>query len=352
MFRLALIAPLIHFSLWAGDVRIGVLSAYQPNRLVITAPSGAGLSLRLPDGVRVLAPGGKATLSTHGRLVECGTLTAQTASVEGRDRGPAEFILAIPGKIERAYSGTLEVSVVAGKLQLVVSTGIESAVASAIFAESAPNTPFEALKALAIAARSYYFALRHAHAGFDFCDTTHCQFFRSMPKPAHPAARAARETAGMVVTWHGAPVATRYFSACGGRTHSLKDIWQVADAYPFYSVPCASCGKRHSSWSSRMGASDAAPLLALPGSERVRIEVIQRLGFRALPSNSYSYAREGDQVVFSGKGIGHGVGLCQAGSCGMAAEGAKCAGILRHYFPGTSIQATAATTLRAGIPRY
>jgi peptidoglycan hydrolase-like amidase len=352
MFRLAVIVPLIHFSLWAGDVRIGVLSTYQPKRLVITASSGAGLALRTGDSVRDLAPGETVTLSAMGRLVRCGTTTTQTANVEGLSGGPVEFILAVPGKIERTYSGTLEVSVAAGNLQPVVSTGIESAVASAIFAESAPNTPFEALKALAIAARSYYFALRHAHAGFDFCDTTHCQFFRSMPKPAHPAARAARETAGMVITWHGAPVATRYFSACGGRTHSLKDIWQMVESYPFHSVACVSCGKRHSSWSSSMGAADAAPLLALPGSERVRIEVIQRLGVRALPSNTYTYAREGDRIVFHGKGFGHGVGLCQAGSCAMAAEGAKFAEIVRHYFPGTSIQADTTTTLRAGVPRH
>ena len=87
-------------------------------------------------------------------------------------------MLSVPGRIERRFRGTLEVASRGGALEAVVSLDIETAVASVVAAESPPGAPLEALKAQAVVARSYYLATRGRHAGFDFCDTTHCQFLR------------------------------------------------------------------------------------------------------------------------------------------------------------------------------
>src|SRR6266571_2973368 len=57
----------------------------------------------------------------------------------------------------------------------------ETATASVVAAENTPDTPLEALKAQAVAARSYFVAGRGRHHDFDFCDTTHCQFLREPP---------------------------------------------------------------------------------------------------------------------------------------------------------------------------
>ena len=77
-----------------------------------------------------------------------------------------------------------------GELVPVVSMDLETAVASVVAAEQVAGTPLEALKAQAVATRSYFVATRGRHRGFDFCDTTHCQFLREPPASGHPAARA------------------------------------------------------------------------------------------------------------------------------------------------------------------
>jgi SpoIID/LytB domain protein len=118
---------------------------------------------------------------------------------------------------------------------------LETAVASVVAAEQAGSTPPEALKAQAVAARSYYTGARHRHRAFDFCDTTHCQFLREPPTSDHPAARAARETAGLVLAFRGAPIEALYSASCGGRTRTLADAGlRAADGYPYFSVECAS----------------------------------------------------------------------------------------------------------------
>jgi SpoIID/LytB domain protein len=126
------------------------------------------------------------------------------------------------------------------------------------------------------------------HHGFDFCDTTHCQFLREPPGADHPAFLAARETAGLVLAFRGAPIAAFYSASCGGRTRTLAEAGlEAAAGYPYFSVECAYSARRH------------------PSGER----------------------------------NGHGVGLCQEGAAQMAAEGgASFAEILRYYYPGTRLE--------------
>ena len=71
-----------------------------------------------------------------------------------------------PGKISRRYHGVLEVKAVAGILVPVVRMDLETAVASVVQAESAPDTPLEALQAQAVATRSYFIALARTSSRF------------------------------------------------------------------------------------------------------------------------------------------------------------------------------------------
>src|SRR5437764_501831 len=79
--------------------------------------------------------------------------------------------------------------------------------------------PFEAMKAQAVAARSYY-AAGAQHHDFDFCDTTHCQFLRQPPAVNSPAAVPTRQTEGMVLSYEGEAVSAMHTASCGGRTHT------------------------------------------------------------------------------------------------------------------------------------
>ena len=80
--------------------------------------------------------------------------------------------------------------------------------------------PIEALKAQAIAARSYAISTRrHASQGFDVCTTTHCQVYKPEKRYAD-ADRAVDETSGQIITNRGKIVGTPFFGHCDGATRS------------------------------------------------------------------------------------------------------------------------------------
>lgn len=160
------------------------------------------------------------------------------ASATGRNGAETEFILSIPGKIRREFHGRLEVRVKDGHLLAIVKLDRENAVASIVAAESPPGAPLEARKAQAVVARSFLIAARNRHVGFDFCDTTHCQFLREAPVVGSPSAKAAEETRDLVVAYQGHAIAALYSANCGGKTRTLEEAGWNAEAYPYFAVDC------------------------------------------------------------------------------------------------------------------
>jgi peptidoglycan hydrolase-like amidase len=210
---------------------------------------------------------------------------SSTIHVSARDGSATDFHLSIPGKIERTFHGTLAIRPSDHRLIAVVTMDREIAVASVVAAEMPLRTPLEALKAQAVATRSYYAASQPRHDEYSFCDSTHCQFLREPPAPQSHATRATQETRNLLLEYAGKPFPAQYSAVCGGRTRSLEGEGEPIAGYPYYSVPCDYC-RRHS-----------------PG-------LVQ----------------------------GHQLGLCQSGASGMAALGATFRSILDHYYPGTHLQ--------------
>lgn len=330
----------------AQDVHIGVLGLFHPSEVTVRAvPTSAIVVLAGekkfvlekssgPSEVRIHLAGQAITLETVDGRIQTSSL-----SVVSRENGPTDFLLAIPGKITRRYHGTLRVEPFSGALQAVVSMDLETAVASVVAAESAPDTPMEALKAQAVAGRSYLVAAKSRHANFDFCDTTHCQFLRSPPAPDTPAGRAAAETRGLVLTYEAGLVAAMYTRSCDGRTRTPVEVGLSEGGYPYYSVACKYCREHPVSWHSRIALRDAEK--GRPFSESQRLDIDRLLGWNAVPSNSFTMHRESDQVVLQGIGEGHGIGMCQAGAAAMAKQGASFLQILAHYYPNTAVVAIA-----------
>ncbi len=202
------------------------------------------------------------------------------ATATGRDGAETAFILSVPGKISREFHGRLEVRAEAGHLLAIVRMDRENAVASIVAAESPPAALLEARKAQAVVARSFLIAARGRHEGFDFCDTTHCQFLREAPAAGSLAAKAAGKTRDLVVAYQGRPIAALYSANCGGRTRTLEDAGWNAEAYPYFAVECPVRG-----------------------------------------------------VV-----AGHRLGMCQEGAAKMARDGRNFREILGVYFPATTLE--------------
>ena len=272
MCRRPALALLLTLPVSAQVVQIGVFNLFRPVELRVSPVSGA-----------LLVDTGDDRAILEGRQARAITLASISAPVRvsALDGTDADFRLSIPGRIERQFHGILTVQAGDHKLIAVVAMDREVAVASVVAAEMPASAPMEALKAQAVVARAYFAAAEPRHDGFDFCDSTHCQFLRERPEPRSDAFQATRETRGQVLAYLGKPFAALYSASCGGQTRSLEGD---GAGYPYYSVPCNFC-RRHS-----------------PG-------VVQ----------------------------GHQLGLCQHGAAGMARSGAGYREILEHYYPGTSV---------------
>jgi len=314
------------------QVRIGVFGLFHPQRLALSSSAGGLLECASErekwkaSGLRLELSGARIKVTTEGK-----TDFARQVRCQNSQGSPGRLVLAVPGKIERAFEGVLEIQPHAQELLAVVGMELETAVASVVAAEELPNAPIESLKAQAVAARSF-FSGGSRHDAFDFCDTTHCQFLRAPPDAHSPAARAAQSTRGLTLAYRGATVAALYSASCGGQTHSLEELGLPVRGYPYFSVVCDYCRRHPQPWASRLQQSDAQTLRP---SERSRLALARKLGWNAIPSNSYSAQRQGASVLLEGTGAGHGIGLCQRGSTAMAREGATFQEILRHYYPNT-----------------
>jgi peptidoglycan hydrolase-like amidase len=326
----------------AQDVHIGVLGLFHPSELTVISSTGSAVVLQADEQSFTLdtsAGLSRASIRVYaaGLLVHCGTqfLNASKVTLATRGGGAVDFMLSVPGKITRRYRGRLEISNVSGELNPVVSMDLETAVASVVAAETTPGEASEALKAQAVAGRSYFIAGRGRHEKFDFCDTTHCQFLRSPPPPQSAAFKAAAATQGLVLTFESGVFAAMYTRSCSGRTRTPVEVGLPPGNYSYYSVECRYCRQHPVHWQSRISARDANGLR--PSNEASRLEMDRKLGWNTVPSSDFSIKPAGGQVVLEGVGQGHGIGLCQAGAKAMAQHGANFRQILVYYYPNTKL---------------
>lgn len=183
---------------------------------------------------------------------EAGRVTATGMGVGSSDRsasleangfrlegGAADMVFAVAGgKKPRDYPGAVEVLPVRrgsnSGLRLINEAPMEPYLGGVVTAEGSAGFYPEALKALAIAARSYAERNRLRHwPEEEMCDTVHCQVYPGIARVPDKIARAVADTAG-VVALSGAEVIDAVFSAdCGGRTRNSEDVWPNKTPIPY-----------------------------------------------------------------------------------------------------------------------
>lgn len=333
----------------AQEVRIGVLGLFRPRQIMLSAAPGQALLVQtgiVQAGAQSFVlerSSGKdtaeITASGDEVIFRIGNQSIRTAELHAsaRSNDVADFVLTDPGKISRRYRGALDVKAVGGVLVLAVGMDLETAVSSVVQAESAPDTPLEALQAQAVATRSYFVAARGRHHDFDFCDTTHCQLLREPPPRDSNASRAAFATRGLVLAYRDKTVAAMFTRSCGGRTRTPQEVGLSIHGYPYFPAVCDYCIRRPTQWVRHVSQTDALDLRE--HGENSRLNMDRRLGWNAVPSNNFIAHADAAGAVLEGAGEGHGIGLCQAGARAMAQSGATFREILDHYYPNTALVA-------------
>jgi stage II sporulation protein D len=345
------------------------LTHWQSTPLYITSESvwqvtGAGVSCRIDAGETVKVECDAAQVTLHLRDK---SLQAEEWNIEGD--APLSLSSA-QGKPERSYRGKLILRVRKGKLQVVNTLPLEDYLLGVVPLEMPPSFPPEALKAQAIAARSWTVRNRHKHEadGADVCDSTHCQTYGGVTAEKESTTRAVQETAGLVMVKDDAPVDGVYTADCGGqpatgngmnaplpdRDSSGRDYclanprhyWSLGFTFPEL---WQAAGEKDSSQDMPKGEIDVQ-IVQTDASGRVVTVRIRcgeqtrevsgtrlRIGL-SLPSTLFSVRLDqGNTIVFEGIGSGHGNGLCQWGAAGRARVGQKAEEICQAYYPGAQI---------------
>ena len=287
-------------------------------------------------------------------------------------RGPARGLL----------TRTIDLRLEEQRLRAVAAVDLETYVRGVLAGEAATLKSPGALQAMAVLARTWALGSRGRHRaeGYDFCSLTHCQFFRPPLAMGTSAAfiEAAERTYGQVLKHRGKIIDAYYSAHCGGRTASAASVWPDRAAPYLRSVLdpyCARDGQR--SWEqaipwadiTRVVKQEAAFALHGPvrdlivdqtdGSGRVRTlrlvsdssrtidgnafryALNRHLGWNTLKSSLYTIDHRDGGLIFRGRGLGHGVGLCQTGAGQMGRMGIGFEQILAHYFPGASVESLA-----------
>jgi len=120
-----------------------------------------------------------------------------------------------------------------GSLTGINYVNIEDYVRGVVPYESIPSWPLEVLKAQALTARTFAvanFGRRGAH-GFDVSNTTWCQVYKGTHLANANTDRAVRDTAGQLILHNGRPIEAVYFSASGGATENVENVWTAPRAY-------------------------------------------------------------------------------------------------------------------------
>ncbi|MBS1546476.1 MAG: SpoIID/LytB domain-containing protein [Bacteroidetes bacterium] len=265
-----------------------------------------------------------------------------------------------PKTMERAYPGSLELTKAGNAFLMVATVPIEEYVAGVVQAEAGKDHWMEYYKLQAVSCRTYALAnkRRHEGEGFEVCDGTHCQVFKgkNMQDSIRQAVALTRDL--VVVDADIRLIHATFHSNCGGETINAEDLWSKSEPYLVSTVDTFCLHAPHAQWErsiprtkwlgylrktygvdtddSNVVASvtdhdpECRELYLSNISPEVPLAQVRR-DFD-LRSTYFSVHPHGDMVVLSGRGFGHGVGLCQEGAMRMARDGYSYEDILHHYY--------------------
>lgn len=321
-----------------------------PEGIAVEGRVGPGRAAATPE-----SPSPAIGQSTDGALVIAG----DPPSVKIRADGPID----VGGKVVR---GSVEVAVANGSLLAINEIPMETYLAAVLGSEMPPSFPPEALKAQAVAARTYAIGKKIGaegashHLGASVLSQVYGGVNREDPRTLD----AVRATEGEVLVFEHAPIEAYFFASCGGRTET--GLAALSRDLPY--LTAHRCPERPDTpgarWTLDLGAAELGRRLgvAQPSDVRIaartgtgralsialetargprRIDAVtfrRKLGYGELKSLSFEVEPRGGGFRFTGRGNGHGAGLCQWGAAAAASDGWDYRRILAHYYPGTELR--------------
>lgn len=290
---------------------------------------------------------------------------------------PASGEVALAFGAGRWYRGEIEVRGAGSRLTIVNRVPLEQYLYGVIPAEMNPRWPQEALKAQAVAARTYALAKlgQFGSRGYDVRPTTENQVYRGAGVETVASNAAVDQTLGQVLTQNGRVIAAYFHASSGGFTETSAAVWGEPRAY-LQAVPDYDQQSPRYLWQKNVPAATLRTGLAKEGvrvGDPVRFEVIERsysgrvrrvkvvglagqkvvsgdavrraAGLYSTLFNVVGYGNAGGRpgaFAFAGRGHGHGLGLSQWGAKALGERGYQYQQILAYYYPSTQLSSLGA----------
>ncbi len=272
------------------------------------------------------------------------------------------------------YRGNMKAIASGSGVTLVNDVSMEDYLKGVVPCEIVPSWKIDAIKAQAVAARTYAMFHKNGYrsAGYDMTDDTRSQVYRGVSVETESTNRAVTETAGEVVTYGGKPIDAVFHSSGGGYTENCENVWGTAVPYlkgvpeekyaeqwtksaPLTSFAnVAAVGKLKNIKLTKLRIGEAHKSKDRGVSGRVKtVTVVGSQGTKTLSgdkiqsafdlnSTLFDISIKGKNIIFTGYGYGHGLGLSQWGAQAMAEKHGDGKDyykqILTHYFTGTKVE--------------
>lgn len=268
----------------------------------------------------------------------------------------------------------LFISLIDGESGRMTAMELEEYVVGVVAREMPASFHAEALCAQAIAARTY--TLHKVRDGHICSDSAHCQayadttFLREQWGEAYEANMqriqdAVSRTAGIIMTYGDKPIEALYHASSCGATSDASHVYahEVSYLQSVSSPEPPDAHTRHCKWNAetlRKELTEALPLSDIPEPLQTQdISILSRWNdsrvnqvqignailsgvelrrILKLPSACFTVTQEGDAIVFTCYGSGHGIGMSQEGAQILAEKGMLYPDILAHYYTGVTLE--------------
>ena len=337
---------------WSPELRIGLLSNVEEISLQVSAPC-IMINAAKGNTLQKIPAGGSF-------VVDFEHLKLNAIEIRPEKIPLKDLRTTIDGK---EYYGGVTVNKEKNSLTVINLVPLEEYLRGVVSKEMSPSYPLEALKAQTIAARS--FALknrgRHVSEGYDVCSSTHCQVYNGVAN-FDSIDLAIDETRGEVLVYKEKLIDTNFHADSGGVTENASDVWGRV-------MPCLvtvkEVFKQVEPWTVKVSVKDFSSRFgdnfgvlkkielselkvgksAKDRTSSGRVDSAQIVGSKktltlsgidlrrkfSLPSTLFDIKIDGDNVIFTGYGSGHGVGMSQKGARSYALDGWSYKKILEHY---------------------
>ena len=373
-----LVSSVLFASVSFGDGEHAIRLGLTDSASILSVSSSSPFILKLPSGKRFRISD-RVTIQSQGEelILNNRAVSVSTVSVQGGDGvfhvkvlDSASHALVKNAKQEWTVRGPLDIQSVSSGLAVINRIHLETYVAGVVSGEVSPKWPIEALKAQAVAARTYvlYKQVENQLQPFDVFASVQDQVYHGHAPRQDSVLQAVADTKGQVVTYDRRPIYAAYSSTAAGPTEDalfvwaldlpyLKGVdcpfddqaprydWQTAFTFEYlehqlrqegYEVGTVATLTPYTFTPS--GRVDRVRLLHSRGEIILRGQDLRRIvGYSKIFSTNFSIKSVGAEVEVVGHGAGHAVGMCQWGMREMAELGYDYQSILRHYYPGTTL---------------